>query len=138
MLKEFKKFLFRGNVIDLAVGVVVGAAFTSLVNAIVSDFLTPLLSAVARVPDFSSYVFNIGHTAFPIGHLINSFISFILVAFAVFFFVVRPVNIIMSKTKKEEEVKKYYCNECLNEVNEGARRCHHCTSVINSDIKDNK
>ncbi len=133
MLNEFKKFIFRGNVIDLAVGVVIGAAFTSLVNAIVSDLLTPLLSAVARVPDFSGYSFSINGTAFPVGHMVNTFVSFILVAVAVFFFVVRPVNIIVARTKKRENEApevKVICPECMNENKEGAKRCAYCTQVI--------
>ena len=131
MLNEFKKFLFRGNVIDLAVGVVVGAAFTSLVNAIVADFLSPLIVAIAKVPDFSGYVFSIRGGNFALGHFLNTLISFVLVAFAVFFFVVRPVNILIARTKKDEaEVVKPTCPHCLSEIKAGATRCPFCTQEI--------
>ena len=86
MLKEFKQFLLRGNVIDLAVGVVVGASFGTVVNALVSDLLTPFISAIAKVPDFSGWFFTINGSQFVVGHFINAVISFILVAGAIFFF----------------------------------------------------
>lgn len=132
MFKEFKKFLFRGNVIDLAVGVVVGAAFTALTNAIVADFLNPLISAIIRMPDLSNYAFVIHGSRFALGHLINTLISLVLVAFAVFFFVVRPVNIISAKMKREEE-EKPVCPMCLSEVKKGAKRCPFCTSEITTE-----
>ncbi len=94
MLNEFKQFILRGNAIDLAVGVVIGAAFTGLVSAIVTDILTPLVSAIARVPDFSNFAFTLNGATFLIGHFINAVISFLLVAVAVFFFVVKPMNIL--------------------------------------------
>lgn len=132
MLNEFKKFLFRGNVIDLAVGVVIGGAFNGFVGAIVSDVLSPLITAVARVPDFSNYAFNILGGHFAIGHLINQLISFVLVAFAVFFFVVRPVNILAARAKKgetiEPDTKK--CPECLSDIPLAAKRCKFCGSAV--------
>jgi large conductance mechanosensitive channel len=133
MLKEFKEFLFRGNVIDLAVGVVIGSAFSSIVTAIVSDFLTPFISAVIRVPDFSGYFFAIGEGKFMVGHFINSLVSFILVAFSVFFFVIRPVNFLVSKSKKDvkEETKTKECSECLSIIPSLAKRCSHCGQVTN-------
>lgn len=132
MLKEFKQFLFRGNVIDLAVGVVIGAAFTAVVNAFVADFLTPLIAAIAHVPDFSGYVFTLRGGNFMIGHFINTLISFILVASSVFFFVVRPVNLIVAKTKKEEKVEPATknCPECLSAIPVTAKRCAHCTQPV--------
>ncbi len=92
MLSEFKTFLLRGNVIDLAVGVVIGAAFNGVVGAIVTDILTPLISAISKVPDFSSFTFTINGSEFLIGHFANVAISFLLTAIAVFFFVVKPMN----------------------------------------------
>lgn len=131
MLKEFKQFLLRGNVVDLAVGVVIGAAFGTIVNALVSDFLTPLIAAIAKVPDFSNFFFTINGSKFMIGHFINTLISFILTASAIFFFVVRPMNILISLSHKEPPMdpttKK--CKECLSEIPIDAKRCSHCTQL---------
>lgn len=132
MLKEFKQFLLRGNVVDLAVGVVVGAAFGTVVTAIVSDLLTPFIAAIVKVPDFSNLVFTINGSQFRYGHLINAFISFILVAAAIFFFVVKPINMLISRSHKEPPAdpttKK--CKECLSEIPIEAKRCSHCTQVV--------
>lgn len=131
MLKEFKQFLLRGNVVDLAVGVVIGAAFGSVVAALVSDLLTPLIAAIAKIPDFSNISFVINDSKFMIGHFINALISFILVASAIFFFVVKPMNLLISKSRKEPPAdpttKK--CKECLSEIPIEAKRCSHCTQV---------
>lgn len=132
MLKEFKQFLLRGNVVDLAVGVVVGAAFGTIVTALVADILTPLIAAIAKVPDFSGLVFTLNGSKFMIGHFINALISFILVAGAVFFFVVKPMNLLIAKSRKEPPAdpttKK--CKECLSEIPIEAKRCSHCTQVV--------
>lgn len=131
MLKEFKQFLLRGNVVDLAVGVVIGAAFGTVVSAIVSDFLTPLIAAIAKVPDFSAFAFTLNGSRFMIGHLLNAIISFVLVAAAVFFFVVKPMNILVARSRKEPPAdpttKK--CKECLSEIPIEAKRCAHCAQV---------
>jgi len=97
MLKEFKQFLLRGNVVDLAVGVVIGASFGTIVTALVSDLLTPLIAAIVTVPDFSNIIFAINGSKFMIGHFINALISFILVAGAIFFFVVQPMNLLVAR-----------------------------------------
>ncbi len=132
MLNEFKQFLLRGNVVDLAVGVVVGAAFGTIVSALVADLLTPLISAIARVPDFSGLAFTINGSVFMIGHFINALISFILVAASVFFFVVKPMNLLVARSRKEPPAdpttKK--CVECLSEIPIQAKRCAHCTSPL--------
>lgn len=131
MLKEFKQFLLRGNVVDLAVGVVVGAAFGTIVTALVTDLLTPLIAAIAKVPDFGGLVFTINGSQFMYGHFINALISFILVAGAVFFFVVKPMNALIAKARKEPPAdpttKK--CKECLSEIPLEAKRCSHCAQV---------
>jgi large conductance mechanosensitive channel len=131
MIKEFKQFLLRGNVVDLSVGVVIGAAFGSVVTALVTDLLTPLISAIAKTPDFSSLSFTINGSKFMLGHFINALISFLLVAGAVFFFVVKPINALIARTKKksssENTTKK--CKECLSEIPIEARRCAHCTQI---------
>ncbi len=132
MLKEFKQFLLRGNVVDLAVGVVIGAAFGTIVTALVSDLLTPLIAAIAKVPDFAGLVFTINGSQFMYGHFINALISFILVASTVFFFVVKPMNMLIAKSSKEPvadpTTKK--CNECSSEIPLEARRCSHCAQVV--------
>ena len=128
MLKEFKQFLLRGNVIDLAVGVVVGAAFGSVVTALVTDLLTPLIAAIARVPDFGGLVFTLNGSRFMYGHLINAAVSFVLVAFAVFFFVVKPKNVLLSRSAPPATTKK--CPECLGEIPSAAKRCMHCSQPI--------
>ncbi len=132
MLKEFKQFLLRGNVIDLAVGVVVGASFGTVVNALVSDLLTPFISAIAKVPDFSGWFFTINGSQFVVGHFINAVISFILVAGAIFFFVIKPMNMLISRSRKappaDPTTKK--CKECLSEIPLEATRCAHCTQMV--------
>lgn len=132
MLKDFKQFLLRGNVVDLAVGIVVGAAFTSVVNALVSDFLTPFISAIAKVPDMSGLYFMLNGSKFMYGHFLNALISFVLVAAAVFFFVVKPVNLLVERSRSKEPVdpttKK--CPECMSEIPIGAKRCKFCTQSV--------
>lgn len=143
MLKEFKQFLLRGNVVDLAVGVVIGAAFGTVVTALVSDLLTPFIAAIAKIPDFSGIAFTINGSNFMIGHFINALISFLLVATAIFFFVVKPMNMLIARSHKEPPAdssrlgqseadpttKK--CKECLGEIPIEAKRCSHCTQVVN-------
>ncbi len=102
MLKDFKKFLMRGNVVDLAVGVVVGAAFTAVVTGFVAAFITPLLSIFLGKTDFSKYVFHIGKTVFPVGQFITPLISFIIVAAVIFFFVITPINKLMAAAQRKE------------------------------------
>jgi large conductance mechanosensitive channel len=132
ILKEFKQFLLRGNVVDLAVGVVVGAAFGTVVTALVKDFLTPLIAAIAKVPDFSGLFFTINDSQFMYGDFINALISFVLVAAAIFLFVIKPINLLIARARKEPPVdptiKK--CPECLSEIPISAKRCSHCTQQI--------
>jgi len=132
MFKEFKTFLLRGNVVDLAVGVVIGAAFGTVVTALVKDLLTPLISAIAKVPDFSGLSFTLNNSQFMYGDFINALVAFVLVAAAVFFFVVKPMNIWIAMSRKEPPAdpttKK--CPECLSEIPLEAKRCSHCTQVV--------
>lgn len=132
MLKEFKQFLLRGNVVDLAVGVVIGAAFSAVVAALVSDILTPFIAAIAKVPDFNGLSFTINGSKFLYGHFLNALISFLLVASTVFFFIVKPVNLLVSRSRKgppvDSTTKK--CPECLSEIPREAKRCSHCTQVV--------
>ena len=132
MMKEFKQFLIRGNAVDLAVGLVIGAAFTSVVNALVSDLLTPFLAAVAQVPDFSNLAFTLNGSVITYGKVLNALISFVLVAAAIFFFVVKPMNLLIARSRKGSPIdpttKK--CSECESEIPLSAKRCAHCTQVV--------
>lgn len=132
-LDGFKQFILRGNVVDLAVGVVIGAAFSAVVTALVSDILTPFIGAIAKIPDFSGLSFTINGSVFMYGHFLNALISFILVAAAIYFFVVTPVNALINRAKKDPvpadpTTKK--CPECLSEIPIGAKKCAHCVSVL--------
>lgn len=133
MLKGFRQFLMRGNVIDLAVAVVIGGAFGAVVTALVKDLITPLIAAIVGKPDFSAIVFTINGSQFLLGDFINSVVSFVLIGAAVYFFVVVPVNALTERSRRGEAppdptTKK--CGECLSDVPIGARRCAACTSVL--------
>jgi large conductance mechanosensitive channel len=133
MLSGFKQFILRGNVIDMAVGVVIGAAFGSVVTAFTKDLLTPLIAALVGKPDFSSVSFAIHGSAFPVGDFINAAIAFFLIAAAVYFFVVTPVNALVARMRKapvpaDPTTKK--CPECLSEIPIEARRCAHCAQPV--------
>lgn len=132
-MKGFRQFVLRGNVVDLAVGVVMGAAFGTVVSALVKDLLTPLIAALVGKPDFSALGFVINGTKFPVGDFINAVISFVLIAAAVYFFVVLPVNALIARVKRGEAppdptTKK--CPECLSDIPIAARKCAFCTSAI--------
>ena len=133
MLKGFKEFVLRGNVLDLAIAVVIGAAFTNVINALVKDLITPLIGAVAGKPDFSAWVVTVNGSPFLIGDFINAVIAFVLMAAAVYFFVVVPMNAWIARRRRGEApadptTKK--CPECISEVPIAARRCAFCTSVL--------
>jgi large conductance mechanosensitive channel len=131
VLKEFKAFLLRGNVVDLAVAVVIGAAFGTVVSAFVADLLTPLI-AIPGKTNFKSLHFRVRHSTFAYGAFLNELIAFIFIAAAVFFFVVKPVNMLMARRKTEPEVDSTVreCPECLSSIPVGARRCAFCTAVV--------
>src|SRR5580698_4919533 len=118
MLDGFKKFILRGNVVDMAVGVVIGAAFGGVVTELTKAFLTPLIALIVGKPDYSNLKFTVNTTTFPVGEFVNACISFILIAAAVYFFVVVPINWLMARMHKEQPVapttKK--CPECLSEI----------------------
>ncbi len=132
LLNDFKAFILRGNVVDLAVAVVIGVAFKAIVDALVADFITPLVAAIGGKQDFSSLDFTINSSVFAYGHFLNQTISFLIIAAVVFFFVVTPVNALMARAKKEPPVdptsKK--CPECLSEIPLEARRCAFCTAQL--------
>src|SRR5215469_2932773 len=128
-MKDFKQFLLRGNVVDLAVGVVMGAAFGTVVTALVKDLLTPLIAAIAGKPDFSAINFTVNGSTFPIGDFINALIAFVLIALAVFYFVVKPINFLISRAHREPpaDPTTTKCTECMCEITIGAKRCAFCT-----------
>lgn len=132
MADGFKQFLLRGNVVDLAVGVVVGAAFGAVVTAFTKDLLTPLIAAIVGKPDFSAIQFTINGSKFLIGDMINALVSFVLIAGAVYYMVVLPVNALISRARREPPAdpttKK--CPECISEIPINARRCAFCTSSL--------
>ncbi len=133
MLKEFKKFILRGNVVDLAVGVVIGAAFTAVVSALVRDFLTPLIGAVQGKQDFAKNTFTLHHIQFAYGDFINAAIIFFLTAAVVFFAVVQPINkltTLANRRKTVDEPTDRKCPECLSEIPKAAKRCKFCTAVV--------
>src|SRR5690349_10360566 len=131
MLKGFKAFIMRGNVLDLAVAVVIGAAFGAVVTALVKDLITPIIAAIVGKPDFSAIVFEVNGSKFLIGDFINAVVSFLLISAAVYFFVVLPVNALIARLKRGEappDPTSKKCPECLSEVPIAARRCAFCTS----------
>jgi large conductance mechanosensitive channel len=132
-MKGFKQFILRGNVLDLAVAVVMGGAFGAVVTAMVKDLLTPLIAAIAGSPDFSSIAIDVRGSKLLVGDFLNAVISFLMVAAAVYFFIVLPVNSLMARLNRGEAppdptTKK--CPECMSEVAIAARRCAFCTSVL--------
>lgn len=131
-LSGFKQFLLRGNVVDMAVGIVIGAAFVSVVQGFVKDLLTPLIAAVGGKPDFSQLSFAIHNSRFAYGDFINDVISFLIVAAVVYFFVVLPMSNVLARLQREapREPETEQCPECLKAIPLGARRCAYCTSPV--------
>ena len=129
---EFKQFLLRGNVVDLAVGIVIGVAFAALVQAAVRDLLTPLIAAIFGQPDFSQLTFKVNGSVFRYGDFLNALIAFVTIAFVVFFFVVKPVNALISLSHRREspDPTTRKCPECRSEIPIDARRCAFCTSEV--------
>lgn len=137
MFNGFKQFLLRGNVVDLAVAVVIGGAFGAVVAALVKDLLTPFIAAIIGAPDFSAVTFTINGSAFLIGDFLNALLSFLLIAAAVYFFVVVPVNAVVARVNRgaappDPTVKP--CPECLSEVPIAAKRCRYCASPLGAPI----
>jgi large conductance mechanosensitive channel len=133
MLKEFKQFVLRGNVVDLAVAVVIGVAFGAVVTALVADLITPLVAAIFGKPSFAGLSFEINKSTFLYGAFINAVFSFLVVATAIFFLVVKPLNMLAARRAAGEPqaaATTRECPECLSEIPIAARRCAHCTSVV--------
>ena len=132
-MKGFREFLLRGNIVDLAVAVVMGAAFGAVVAALVKDLITPIIAALVGKPDFSNIVFTINGSKFFIGDFLNALISFLLVGTAVYFFVVLPMQTIMGRIKRGQtppDPTTKSCAECLSVIPVAARRCAFCTSAV--------
>jgi len=132
MLKGFRDFLLRGNVVDLAVAVVIGAAFGAIVTALVKDIITPIIAVIGGKPDFSNIYFTVNSSKFLIGDFINALISFVLIAGVIYFAVIIPMNKIMARMKRGEKVDstEKTCPECLSQIPVKARRCKFCTAVL--------
>jgi large conductance mechanosensitive channel len=136
VIKGFRSFILRGNVVDLAVGIVIGAAFGAVVSALVKDLITPIIGAIGGKPDFSTLSFTINKSRFLYGDFINAIISFLLIAAAVYFFVVVPLNRLMAKYKPsaEEPTPTKECPHCLSSIPAAASRCAFCTADLGEQL----
>ena len=133
MLKGFRDFIFRGNVVDLAVAVILGAAFNAIVASLVADVLNPLIAATIGKPDFSSVILHVGGGQIKVGNFLNAAVSFLIVAAVVYFAIVLPLNHLMARLKKpapEAPSSMKTCPECLSEIPQAAKRCAHCTQQV--------
>ena len=131
-MSDFKAFLLRGNLVDTAVGIVIGLAFAAVITAFVGDLITPLIAAIAGKPDFSALSFTINKSHFLYGAFLNAVISFVVIAAVLFYLVIKPVNALMArrKTGPPEAATTRECPECLSEIPVAARRCAFCTAVV--------
>lgn len=132
MLKGFRDFILRGNVIDLAVAVIIGSAFGAIVNALVKDIITPIIGVLGRKPDFSSIIFNVNGSKFMVGDFLNALISFLIIAAVIYFFIVLPMNTLTKKLRSGKNVDptEKTCPECLSLIPIKAKRCKYCTAVL--------
>jgi large conductance mechanosensitive channel len=126
----FRKFLLRGNLVELAVAVVIGTAFTALVTALVKDLITPLIAAIGGKPNFSNLSFTVNHSRFAYGDFINAILAFLIIAAVVYFLVVLPIGKIMDRVVRTKVATERECPECLSEIPVAARRCMYCTSEV--------
>jgi large conductance mechanosensitive channel len=131
-MNDFKQFLLRGNLVDMAVGVVIGLAFAAVITALVADLITPLIAAIGGQPNFSGLTFTIHKSHFLYGAFVNALIAFVVIAAVVFFLVVKPVNALMARRRTEPPVDATTreCPECLSEIPIAARRCAFCTAEV--------
>ena len=132
MLREFRAFIVRGNLVDLAVAVVVGTSFTAVVNSLVKDLITPLIAAIGGNPDFGGLAFTINGSRFGYGNFLNALLTFLLVSAVLFFVVIKPVNALMDALRTEPEVESptRSCPDCLSQIPRAASRCAFCTSEV--------
>ncbi len=131
-MKDFREFILRGNLVELAVAFVLGTAFAAVVAALVADLITPLIAAIGGNPDFSGLSFTINSSHFLYGSFFNALITFVVVAAVLFYFVIKPVNALMSMRKTEPDVASttHECPECLSQIPLAARRCAFCTAQV--------
>lgn len=129
-MKGFKEFLLRGNLVDLAVAVVIGAAFGAVVSALVSDLITPLIAAIGGQPDFSALTFKLNGSEFKYGHFLNQIISFAIIAAVVYFLVVSPVARLLTYMQRKQAASERACPECLSDIPVAATRCKYCTAQV--------
>lgn len=129
-MKGFRTFMLRGNLIDLAIAVVIGTAFTAMVNAIVSDLITPLIAAIGHKPNFGSLTFTVNHSQFQYGLFINAVVSFLIIAAVVYFLIVAPMGKITSRLTRHKEATERDCPECLSSIPIAATRCKYCTAQV--------
>ena len=136
MLKGFRDFILRGNVVDLAVAVVIGAAFGAVVTAFVENIITPLIAAIIGKPSFSELHFTINHSVFGYGNVINALITFLAIAAVIYFFVVQPLNALQARLKPGKPVDEPLraCPECLSDIPRAARRCSFCTTQVTPEV----
>lgn len=132
-MKGFRKFLMRGNLIDLAVAVVIGTAFTAVVTAFVADIITPLIAAIFGKPNFASLTFTVNHSRFLYGALINALLSFLIIAAVVYYAIVAPVTKFTARVERNKGATHRDCPECLSEIPVAATRCMYCTAVVRPD-----
>ncbi len=136
MIREFKEFILRGNVIDLAIAVVIGAAFGAVITALVKDIITPLIAAMGGQPDFSALRFTINKSQFLYGDFINAVIAFLIIAAVIFFLVVVPLNAFVERSREKAatpDPTTRKCPECLSEIPIAARRCAYCTAIVSPE-----
>ena len=132
MLREFREFVLRGNVVDLAIAIVLGVAFAAVITALVEGLITPLIAALVGEPDFSALAFVVNESTFRYGIFINALIAFVIIAAVIFFLVVKPMNALMERRKTEPPIDESVraCPECLSDIPAAARRCAFCTAMV--------
>jgi large conductance mechanosensitive channel len=129
-MSGFRKFLFRGNLIDLAVAVVVGVAFNAVIQALIADLITPIISAIAGQPSFAKLTFTVHTSVFAYGSFVNSLLTFVLIAAVIYYLIVSPAARVIARTERRKEATERECPECLSQIPLGAKRCMYCTAAI--------
>src|ERR1700691_1619536 len=129
-VKGFRQFLMRGNLLELAVAVVIGTAFTALITALVADIITPLIAAIAGKPDFSDLTFTVHHSKFNYGWFVNAVVSFLIIAAVVYFLIVAPVSKLLARMARNKAATERDCPECLSSIPAAATRCMYCTAQV--------
>jgi large conductance mechanosensitive channel len=132
LVKDFRQFILRGSLVDLAVAVVIGTAFGAVITALVADLVTPLIAAMGGKPDFNALSFEINGSTFRYGHFLNAVVAFLIVAAVIFFVVIKPVNALMARRKVDTpaDATTRACPECLSDIPVAATRCAFCTSEV--------